>query len=728
MDCWGVLALMKTATLSQAKLLGDFFFKHLNSITSVGVSFEASGYPIFTLEFHLPFRVWRRSKSLLKDVRLKNADHEALRSSRNVTKLMPQEDGDETNVHGIYSGHIACLVSGHDHWQWTAHFCIDTWFDEDEGINDQVTRHYNDLEDGWGSDLEPDPCSAGLDDARKPYWYPRVWFLRTFGIRITQIRDEWEAICFHIGQSIEREVRKHKTLLHEVRLSPGLANTEQYRSKFHDLRNSMLESRDILQDLISVVQETVKVGASFLSTEANFFLNSDGQPGDASECYPYLSDIRKIFNELYLLGFRLESYQERCSSVIQSCEASKNVRLPAFDELFAASPCSMLPLQVETENLRNEMLRVKLTDEQLDTIEPRDLEEVRVLAFSALLTQALSQTTALFSAEGIIAFAKDWQSFLISLLTAHGINLSIGTTFLLWIRRARRRAQDAFASELSRSVLPGFNAPLRRNSTSPHVKSHVLHWIPSIPFFRKTESSISGQPEALQNLGQTIEYIPVCLPVDGKRLPKLNDISSQGCHDDKSFFSSLRELLLRDRWFTWSGFLSRSGLREPIGMHYVEFELYHDGYVSIRFRQKVPPNSEAARYRPTESPSFEPVPSKRLMDLFKSTADINGSDRSNLDRIIHRIDGQLPLQRKVGVGYGLEIEEGPNYNLLWLIRWTSLVFCVVFGVIWAARTGDIESGFAISTCLIAFSMASVAFLKFSASRGYSGNEETGQNV
>lgn len=116
------------------------------------------------------------------------------------------------------------------------------------------------------------------------------------------------------------------------------------------------------------------------------------------------------------------------------------------------------------------------------------------------------------------------------------------------------------------------------------------------------------------------------------------------------------------------------------------------------------------------------------MDLFKSTTDINGSDRSNLDRIIHRIDGQLPLQRKVGIGYGLEIEEGPNYNLLWLIRWTSVVFCVVFGVIWAARTGDIESGFAIATCLIAFSIASVAFLNFAASRGYSDNEETAQNV
>ncbi|KAL0766962.1 hypothetical protein CaCOL14_010533 [Colletotrichum acutatum] len=731
LDCWSVLAIVKTATLSQTKLLGDFFYKHLNSITTVGVLFEAWGYPIFSLEFHFPFRVWRTSESLLKDERIKSSNNDALRSSRDVTCLLPTGDGDKANqVHGIYSGHIACLVSGHDYWRWTAHSCIDTWFDQDEGINEQVIRYANDMQDGRGCDFDPDPCSGG-HDASKLYWHPRIWFLRMFSFRLAQIKDEWESVCFHLGQSLEREDRKYKMLLRNLRHSPGLANTEQHRFQVDALENSMLKSQDILQDLISVIRETVKVGTSFVSTEVNFFLNVDGQPGDATDCYPYLSDIRRRFYELGQLSVRLDSYQAECSSVIQYCQAPKKTP-PNFrstlDERCAVSFHGMLQVQVEIEEMRNQFIQTRLNDGELVSLEPEGVEEIRVLETSTLLMQAFSQTTALFSAEGVIAFAKNWQSFLMSLLVAYGINLSTGTALLLWIRRARRRAQDACASELSRSVLPGFVAPLRRNSTSPHVKSHVLHWIPSIPFFRKAESGISGPPGALQNLGQNIEYIPICLRVDGKRLPKLNDISSQGCNDDKSFFSSFRELLLRDRWFTWSGFLSRSGLREPIGMHYVEFELYNDGYVSIRFRQKVPPISEATRYRPTESPSFEPVPSKRLMDLFKSTADINVSDRSNLDRIIHRIDGQLPLQRKVGIGYGLEIEEGPNYNLLWLIRWTSVVFCVVFGVIWAARTGDIESGFAISTCLIAFSIASVAFLNFAASRGFSDNEETGQHV
>lgn len=126
------------------------------------------------------------------------------------------------------------------------------------------------------------------------------------------------------------------------------------------------------------------------------------------------------------------------------------------------------------------------------------------------------------------------------------------------------------AAELSPGVSSEFNAPRRQDPTTHHVKSHILRWIPSVRFLSMTENSISIQPLDLQNLGQIIEYIPICLPVDGKRLPELNDMNSQDCHDDRSFFSSLRELLQRDRWFTWSGFLSRSGLREPIGMHYVE--------------------------------------------------------------------------------------------------------------------------------------------------------------
>ncbi|KAK1658088.1 hypothetical protein BDP55DRAFT_565907, partial [Colletotrichum godetiae] len=175
------------------------------------------------------------------------------------------------------------------------------------------------------------------------------------------------------------------------------------------LEKTMMGSRDILQDLLSDLHGLVKIGASFMSTEVNSFLNNDGQPGQAAECYPYLTEIRGRFNELGQLIFRLGKYQGRCSFFIRHCESSRR-------------------------SLRN--------DQPL-AVRPRDGDEVRVLAFSTFLTQAFPQTTALFSADGIIAFTRNWQSFLLSLLVAYGINITIVAALIVWLQRAGRRVQNA---------------------------------------------------------------------------------------------------------------------------------------------------------------------------------------------------------------------------------------------------------------------------------------------
>ncbi|KAK1675422.1 hypothetical protein BDP55DRAFT_632109 [Colletotrichum godetiae] len=399
---------------------------------------QANGPQNFSLEFYLPFRVWRKTKHLIKDERIKISDNEPLRSSRDVPYLMPPGNGDEgDHVHGIYSGHIACAVSGHDHWRWTAYFAIDTWFDENEGMNEQVTRYDNDREDGF----EWDPCSEGQDDAKKPHWYPRIWFPRIFGIRLDQIKDEWESICLHLGQNLDREDRKYNVLLQKARRSPEHTATKQHMNQINALWRSVLESRDVLQDLISAVQETVKVGASFLSTEVNFFLNFDGKPGDASVL------------------------------PISYSKSDWKATRPVLEERLAFKSITDL-----------ELIQMRLKNGQLLAIGPGDVGEVRVLAFSTLLTRAFSQTTALFSADGVIAFTKNWQTFLISLLVAYGINLTIGSAFLMWIRRARRKVQNLLRPEPVLPVMqptPNFGAAfavtLRSSSeiVSQGISTHV---------------------------------------------------------------------------------------------------------------------------------------------------------------------------------------------------------------------------------------------------------------
>lgn len=65
------------------------------------------------------------------------------------------------------------------------------------------------------------------------------------------------------------------------------------------------------------------MGESFLSTEVNYFLNFDEHPGDASDCYPNLSEIRRKFNELSQLLAFINRLRDRCKIMSESCEAAR---------------------------------------------------------------------------------------------------------------------------------------------------------------------------------------------------------------------------------------------------------------------------------------------------------------------------------------------------------------------------------------------------------------------
>ncbi|KAI8262557.1 hypothetical protein K4K58_000533 [Colletotrichum sp. SAR11_239] len=124
---WGILALVRTAPESQARVLGEFFQKHLCARSSIGVSFASEGPEMFTLEFHLPLR-----------------------------------------------------------------------FDECEDAQDKVMRYQYHVEEG----MEVDPLSRGKDDVNMPIWHLRAYFLRIMGIRLEQVRDEWELIRKNLHNGI----------------------------------------------------------------------------------------------------------------------------------------------------------------------------------------------------------------------------------------------------------------------------------------------------------------------------------------------------------------------------------------------------------------------------------------------------------------------------------------------------------------------------------------------
>lgn len=89
------------------------------------------------------------------------------------------------------------------------------------------------------------------------------------------------------------------------------------------LETHLANLKETFQELLRDLYETLKIGEGFLSTEVNYFLHDDGSPGDASECYPSLSEIRRNFNEVSQQYAFFVSLKEGCDDLISSCETAR---------------------------------------------------------------------------------------------------------------------------------------------------------------------------------------------------------------------------------------------------------------------------------------------------------------------------------------------------------------------------------------------------------------------
>ncbi|KAK2730778.1 hypothetical protein CKAH01_09401 [Colletotrichum kahawae] len=332
LDRWGILALIMTSPESQARFLGGFLQRHLCGRPSIGVSISSDGPSIFALDFHVPFRVWRATDQLLWDPRVKESTGKPLRHSRNMNFLMASTEDESTQmkVHGIYSGHVGCLITGYDQWRWTTILSIDTWFNTGECVTDKVERYQFDLEDG----MQVDPLSGGQDDATKPIWEPRAYFLRIMVPRLVQVADEWELIRNKLEEGINNLGYRKKQLFLRLRPFSTGSDPEEYGQEFERFETYLRDLKETLQELLHDLFETLKIGEGFLSTEVNYFRNYEHRPGDVLECHRSLSEIRRNFNELSQLYAFFVSLKERCDDMTQSCEeARRKVRPNCFTPL-----------------------------------------------------------------------------------------------------------------------------------------------------------------------------------------------------------------------------------------------------------------------------------------------------------------------------------------------------------------------------------------------------------
>jgi hypothetical protein len=192
-----ITALAATASYQQASVLRDAICQYLSFQTSIAVKFPRAGCLFFQLDLHLPFFVLRKATPPEASIGKANTKPRRRWTDLSFLKLnSPESQGHclPNEVWGIHEVQISCVVTGSDEWRWVAYGFVDT---EVDGL----------LTDLSETDLSFDPIAAGEMQASYPIWRPRDYWLKVLGIRIEQVRREWEYLLYKLELGVQKHVR-----------------------------------------------------------------------------------------------------------------------------------------------------------------------------------------------------------------------------------------------------------------------------------------------------------------------------------------------------------------------------------------------------------------------------------------------------------------------------------------------------------------------------------------
>ncbi|KAH9211668.1 hypothetical protein DL95DRAFT_510900 [Leptodontidium sp. 2 PMI_412] len=204
LDPFAIEALVTTVALTQAPALQDLFYKHLTGTASIGVTIKSSGFKVFTLDFHIPYYVLRKSKQSWRDTR-KKSNGEPLRQFWELDFLsMPTNNkpASTDERYCLYEAMTSVGVTGNDNWTWAAYGFVDTYWDSRESVDG-----YHEMKGQRRG--RADPLANGRINADEPLWDPREYFLKVVEIRTGLALMEWSQII----NRMEREVKQSKTNL-----------------------------------------------------------------------------------------------------------------------------------------------------------------------------------------------------------------------------------------------------------------------------------------------------------------------------------------------------------------------------------------------------------------------------------------------------------------------------------------------------------------------------------
>ena len=210
---------------------------------------------------------------------------------------------------------------------------------------------------------------------------------------------------------------------------------------------------------------------------------------------------------------------------------------------------------------------------------------------------------------------------------------------------------------------------------------------------RRSPSSAS-----MQQPSETL-FLLMCIN-HGRWVPKLWQENACSITSDQQLFRIFRAAHRAGRSSS-QHLLSLFNLKSLASIRFVQFEAFKNYLVTITKVPDLPPPTYSAEYRPCYATTNPPVGENLLMHYYHHPHDADDA-LVWFDRIPKKLNKRVQIDgnTRTELGWGVHFVEGLDWMKLWMLGLVGLLLSALVGVLWAVFVQSIQSGFAISACLM----------------------------
>ncbi|KAH8734456.1 hypothetical protein BGZ61DRAFT_527800 [Ilyonectria robusta] len=314
-DWQGLSPIILTASRQEAGILSIFLWKHMIARCSIQASVSTSRH--FSLEFHLPFFVWKDTKSILRDKRIRS-DKFPLRKSRLLSFLErsrpTSKEGD--NLDCLHESQWSCVVTGFNNTVWNVYGFTDTYFYDTDDEFDRVSVNYYQrcLEDE--DRMEYDPIIGS--DANLPIQDPREYFVATLLSCMNHILEEWNNIITRLERKMCYYIDDEDFFFDHDKLPFG--PDKDHSKSLQDSYGWTQQVTCLLTHLRKRIRNLNKAWESFRARDTHSFDVTDQQSDKPNRTRILLCSIDTIVTELNALEVQLGDLWDKNEDFRKSLE------------------------------------------------------------------------------------------------------------------------------------------------------------------------------------------------------------------------------------------------------------------------------------------------------------------------------------------------------------------------------------------------------------------------